>query len=31
MINQNVAYGLRARANLNMENWTEAASDAEKQ
>ncbi|MDD2246011.1 MAG: RagB/SusD family nutrient uptake outer membrane protein [Proteiniphilum sp.] len=30
MINQNVAYGLRARANLNMENWTEAASDAEK-
>jgi len=30
MINQNVAYGLRARANLNMEKWNEAAADAEK-
>lgn len=30
IINQNVAYGLRARANLNMEKWSEAASDAEK-
>jgi starch-binding outer membrane protein, SusD/RagB family len=28
-INQSVAYGLRARANLYMENWTEAASDAD--
>lgn len=28
-IDQNVAYGLRARANLNMENWAAAASDAE--
>lgn len=29
-INRNVAYGLRARANLIMGNWAEAASDAEK-
>lgn len=29
-IDQRVAYGLRARANLYMENWTEAASDADK-
>lgn len=29
-ININVAYGLRARANLNMENWNEAAADADK-
>lgn len=29
-INQNVAYGLRARAYLNMEEWEEAAADAEK-
>ena len=28
-IDQQVAYGLRARANLYMENWTEAASDAD--
>lgn len=28
-INQQVAYGLRARANLYMENWAEAAQDAE--
>lgn len=28
VINQNVAYGLRARANLNMENWETAADDA---
>jgi hypothetical protein len=28
-IDQQVAYGLRARANLYMENWAEAASDAE--
>lgn len=28
VINQNVAYGLRARANLNMENWVKAADDA---
>lgn len=28
VINQNVAYGLRARAHLNMESWSEAASDA---
>lgn len=27
-INRQVAYGLRARANLNMGNWAEAASDA---
>lgn len=27
-IDQQVAYGLRARANLNMGNWAEAASDA---
>lgn len=27
-IDRQVAYGLRARANMNMENWTEAASDA---
>ncbi|MDD2512473.1 MAG: RagB/SusD family nutrient uptake outer membrane protein [Proteiniphilum sp.] len=30
MIDQQVAYGLRARANLNMEKWADAASDAEK-
>lgn len=30
VINQNVAYGLRARANLNMEKWAEAAADADK-
>lgn len=30
VININVAYGLRARAHLNMEKWNEAASDAEK-
>lgn len=29
-INQQVAYGLRARANLYMENWEQAASDADK-
>ena len=29
-IDQNVAYGLRARAYLNMEKWAEAAADAEK-
>ncbi|MDO4827543.1 MAG: RagB/SusD family nutrient uptake outer membrane protein [Bacteroidia bacterium] len=29
-IDQNVAYGLRARANLNMANYAAAASDAEK-
>lgn len=29
-INQNVAYGLRARANLLMHNWEDAAKDAEK-
>lgn len=29
-INVNVAYALRARANLVMQNWKEAASDAEK-
>lgn len=29
-VSLNVAYGLRARANLYMENWAEAASDAEK-
>lgn len=29
-IDQNVAYGLRARANLIMQNWAEAAEDAEK-
>ena len=29
-IDQQVAYGLRARANLAMEKWAEAASDAEK-
>ena len=29
-INQNVAYGLRARLNLATENWAEAAADAEK-
>ena len=29
-IDQKVAYGLRARANLNMGNWLEAAQDAEK-
>lgn len=30
VIDQNVAYGLRARANLYMGNWAEAAADAEK-
>lgn len=29
-IDQNVAYGLRARANLDMQNYAEAATDAEK-
>jgi hypothetical protein len=29
-IDQNVAYGLRARANLYMENWAAAAEDADK-
>ena len=29
-VSVNVAYGLRARANLLMENWAEAAADAEK-
>ena len=29
-IDQKVAYGLRARANLAMENWADAAADAEK-
>ena len=29
-IDQNVAYGLRARANLYMENWEDAANDADK-
>ncbi len=29
-INQQVAYGLRARANLYMENWSAAAADADK-
>lgn len=29
-IDQKVAYGLRARANLYMENWTDAAADADK-
>jgi hypothetical protein len=29
-IDQKVAYGLRARLNLMMENWAEAAADAEK-
>ncbi len=29
-VNQQVAYALRARANLTMGNWDEAASDAEK-
>ncbi len=29
-IDQHVAYGLRARANLYMENWSAAAADAEK-
>ena len=29
-IDQNVAYGLRARANLYMENWDAAAEDADK-
>lgn len=28
-VDLNVAYGLRARANLYMENWAEAASDAQ--
>ncbi len=30
MISGAVAYGLRARANLNMEKWAEAAADAQK-
>lgn len=30
VIDQQVAYGLRARAYLNMERWAEAAADAEK-
>lgn len=30
MISGAVAYGLRARANLNMEKWAEAAADADK-
>jgi hypothetical protein len=30
LINLNVAYGLRARANLVMQNWSAAVSDAEK-
>lgn len=30
IIDQQVAYGLRARAYLNMERWAEAAADAEK-
>ena len=30
MISQQAAYGLRARANLVMQNWQQAASDAEK-
>ena len=30
IIDQQVAYGLRARAYLNMEKWAEAAADAEK-
>ena len=30
LININVAYGLRARANLIMGNWTQAVADAEK-
>lgn len=29
-VDQNVAYGLRARANLYMENWADAAADADK-
>ncbi|MDR2057577.1 MAG: RagB/SusD family nutrient uptake outer membrane protein [Dysgonamonadaceae bacterium] len=29
-VDQNVAYGLRARANLYMENWEDAANDADK-
>lgn len=29
-VDQHVAYGLRARANLYMENWAEAADDADK-
>ena len=29
-IDQNVAYGIRARANLYMENWSAAAEDADK-
>ena len=29
-INQNIAYGLRARANLLMQNWDAAAADADK-
>jgi len=29
-IDQKVAYGLRARANMYMENWAEAAADADK-
>jgi len=29
-VDQKVAYGLRARANLYMENWKEAAADADK-
>jgi len=29
-IDQKVAYGLRARANLYMENWSQAAADADK-
>lgn len=29
-IDQKIAYGLRARANLYMENWAEAAADADK-
>lgn len=29
-VDQQVAYGLRARANLYMENWAEAADDADK-
>ncbi|WP_244964552.1 RagB/SusD family nutrient uptake outer membrane protein [Phocaeicola sartorii] len=29
-VNINVAYGLRARANLLMQNWQDAATDAEK-
>lgn len=29
-VDQRVAYGIRARVNLNLQNWAEAASDAEK-